>query len=179
MHNLPVCVGVDSDDRTRRSRTACNLGFSDLVPDLAPLSQLHGNQLSTIAGLSRKCLTAQTKLHLLCSGSVDHGRAARRILMVTHAGSCIACRATQISVKRSRHSNRLRSSGRECRMATAASTRSSSSSRSTTEVAALSSQLNGVVVVGRRIDALVQQQSFDDREVAITSSQLDGTVVVG
>jgi hypothetical protein len=35
------------------------------------------------------------------------------------------------------------------------------------------------VVVGRRIDALVLQQSFDGREVAATSSHLNSTVVVG
>ena len=44
------------------------------------------------------------------------------------------------------------------------------------EVAAHSSQLNGIAVVGRRINALVLQQSLDDREVAFTSSQSDGVL---
>jgi hypothetical protein len=47
------------------------------------------------------------------------------------------------------------------------------------EVAVPSSQLDGVVVVGRRIDALVSQQSVDDGEVAVLSSLSDGVVVVG
>jgi hypothetical protein len=38
--------------------------------------------------------------------------------------------------------------------------------------------LDRVIVVGRRIDALVLQQSFDNREVAVASSQSHGQVVV-
>jgi hypothetical protein len=33
--------------------------------------------------------------------------------------------------------------------------------------------------LGRRIDALVLHQSFDDRDVAVQSSQPDGAVVIG
>jgi MoxR-like ATPase len=47
------------------------------------------------------------------------------------------------------------------------------------EVAVRSSPSHGVVLVGRRIDAVVSQQSFDDREMAETSSRGDGQVAVG
>jgi hypothetical protein len=47
------------------------------------------------------------------------------------------------------------------------------------EVAVMSSQSNGAVVLGRRIDARVLQQALDDREVATLSSQPNGTVAAG
>jgi hypothetical protein len=46
-------------------------------------------------------------------------------------------------------------------------------------VAVTSSLSNGVAVEGRRIDALVLQQSLDDRKVAVLSSQAHGKVVAG
>jgi hypothetical protein len=47
------------------------------------------------------------------------------------------------------------------------------------KVAFTSSLSDSVVVVGRRIDALVFQQSFYDSEVAGLSSPSDGEVVAG
>jgi hypothetical protein len=47
------------------------------------------------------------------------------------------------------------------------------------EVAVLSGQSDGAVVVSRRIDAVILEQPIDDSDVAVLSSSSDGVVVTG
>jgi hypothetical protein len=66
-------------NRDRRRRSAMRIALT-LINNGC---QQHAEQTSFAklfhCFLSRKCLTAHTKFHLLWSGSVDHGRAASRI----------------------------------------------------------------------------------------------------